>query len=47
VLGVACNAEARLGETKEKCEERYGKPLGVVDLGDVSISRGFFLKLKA
>ena len=47
MLGAACNAEARLGETEEKCEERYGKPSGVVDLGDTSISRGFFLNLKA
>jgi hypothetical protein len=47
VLGVACNAKARLAEAKEKREERYGKPLGVVDLGDASISRGFLLILEA
>lgn len=38
VLGIAWNAEARLGETKEKCEERYGKPLKEEDVGDAHIS---------
>jgi hypothetical protein len=37
VVGIAWNAEARLGETKEKCEERYGKPLKEEDVGDAQI----------